>query len=118
MRRILVVDDEPLIAMMVEDWLGELGYETIGPAHSVASALGLINDRELDRAILDVSLGGENSYSVAEVLTTRQIPFAFATGHGASNVDARYRNALMLAKPFDFDAVKGVIGRMFDGTGA
>jgi DNA-binding response OmpR family regulator len=114
MRRILVVDDEPLIAMMVEDWLEELGYTTVGPANSVTSALGLINDNAPDGAILDVSLSGENSYSVAEELLSRRIPFAFATGRGANDVDVRFRNALMLAKPFDFDAVKGVIDRMFD----
>jgi CheY-like chemotaxis protein len=111
MSRILVLDDEPLIAMMVEDWLGELGCETVGPANSVASALDLIDGKDVDGAILDVSLGSENSYAVADVLMSRAIPFAFATGRDAEGLDGRYKGALMLSKPFDFDAVKDVVSK-------
>ena len=62
MPRILVVDDEPLISMMVEAWLNELGYEVVGPAGSVQDGLRLIVSRELDAAILDINLGGHDCY--------------------------------------------------------
>ena len=118
MRRILVLDDEPLIAMMVEEWLSELGCETIGPANSVAAALSLIDGNALEGAILDVTLGNENCYSVAEILKNKKVPFAFATGRGADGIDSRYKDALLLAKPFDFAAIKGVIGHFPNRTSA
>lgn len=109
MRRILVLDDEPLIAMLIQEWLAELGCETLGPAGSVAAALDLIEDTALDGAILDVSLGGENCYSVADVLHQRQVPFAFATGRDAGAIDGRFQGALLLPKPFDLDAIRRVV---------
>jgi CheY-like chemotaxis protein len=109
MRRILVVDDEPLIAMMMEEWLAELGCETIGPANSVAAALELIGVNELEGAILDVTLGRENCYSVADALHGKNVAFAFATGAGPGGIDPRYRGALFLSKPFDFAAIKSVV---------
>jgi CheY-like chemotaxis protein len=115
MARILVLDDEPLISMMVQAWLTELGCETVGPAGSVRSALGLIERTDdLDGAILDVSLGKEDCYCVAEVLHERGIPFAFATGHGVNGVAARFNNALVLPKPFDFEAVKDVMNKLLN----
>ena len=114
MRRILVLDDEPLIAMMVEDWLTEIGCETVGPANSVASALRLLESEQIDGAILDVSLGGENCYSVADALRTRGIPFTFATGRGADGVDRRFEGSPVVSKPFDFDAIKRAMSSMLD----
>ncbi len=112
MPRILVLDDEPLISMMVEDWLAELGCETVGPASSVSSALSLIDGAPLDGAILDVSLGDEDCYSVADALRERDIPFVFATGHGIKGVAARFKDAPVLTKPINFEQVKKVIIRL------
>ena len=112
--RVLVVDDEPLISMLVRDWLTELGCETIGPASSVPSALDLIAGAALDAAILDVSLGNEECYSIADALRSRCIPFAFATGHGAGGVVSRFEDAPILTKPFDFEAVKGMMDKLLD----
>jgi CheY-like chemotaxis protein len=107
--RILVVDDEPLISMMLEAWLAELDCETVG-AHSVRGALALLDGAALDGALLDVSLGpGEKCYSLAAVLRDRGIPFAFLTGYEAEDIDARFRKTLVLCKPFEFDAVKVAI---------
>jgi CheY-like chemotaxis protein len=90
MPRILVVDDEPLVSMLVEDWLVELGCEVVGPARSVQEGLDMAGSADLDGAILDINLGGNNSYAVAETLERRGVPFAFATGDSA--VDAvRFR---------------------------
>ena len=112
MRQILVLDDEPLVAMMVEDWLTELGFVTVGPANSVASALRLADEQKIDAAILDVSLGGENCYQVADLLKQRKIPFAFATGRGAEDVDRRFASVTVMTKPYDFETVKGLLDRL------
>ena len=107
MTRILVVDDETLITMLVEEWLSELGFETIGPAHGVASAVALIErTAQIDGAILDVSLGAENCDLVADALDKRDIPYVLATGDSSSNVMPRFKDTLILTKPFDFEEMK------------
>ena len=112
MPRILVVDDEPLIGMLLEDWLAELGYETVGPATSLGAALALIEGARLDAAIIDVSLGQQSGYPVAAALSARGIPFAFATGHAGGALEVPYDSAPVLFKPFDYQAVKGVMAAM------
>jgi len=112
MPRILVLDDEPLIAMMLRDWLEELGCETLGPAHSVRGALDLIPNVTMDAAILDVSLGSEDCYPVADALMKLGIPMAFATGYGGAGIDPRFNDALILSKPFGFEALKGIVERL------
>jgi CheY-like chemotaxis protein len=114
MPRILVLDDEVLISILVEDWLAELGCETVGPANSVPSALGLIDGTALDGAILDVSLGNGNCYPVADALHDRGIPFAFATGRLGKEIAVRFKDALILSKPFDFEAVRAVVSKLLD----
>src|SRR5262249_28536216 len=99
---VLVVDDEPLIAMMVEDWLSELQYETVGPVGSAPEALALIGGVELDGAILDVNLGGHDSFAVAAALRGRSIPFAVATGHGHARLEERFKGAPTPLQPLDF----------------
>jgi CheY-like chemotaxis protein len=112
MPRILVVEDETLIAILVADWLAELGYEIAGPVGTVAEALALVGGGELDGAILDVSLDGDDSFAVADALRARKIPFAFATGHGAGSVAERFKDATTLVKPFDFARVREAIAAM------
>ena len=90
MARILVVDDEPLISAMTEEWLSELGHVVVGPAHNLAAALELA-EMDMDAAIVDVSLGKDNSYPLAEALSARGVPFALATGYGRDGIDPRYR---------------------------
>ncbi len=112
MPRILVVDDEPLIAMMVEEWLAELGCEVVGPARSVEEGLTMAGTAGLDGAILDVNLGGQNCFSVANALKSRGVPFAFATGDSRIDKDAGFADPILLSKPFVFDDVKAVVGRL------
>ena len=97
MARILIVDDEPLITAMMEDWLAELGHVVVGPAHNLARALDLA-DGEIDAAIVDVSLGKDNSYPLVEALIARGAPFALATGHGREGIEPRYRERPMLSE--------------------
>lgn len=117
MAKVLIVDDEPLIAMMLSDWLGEQNVETVGPAHSVAQALALLEESGvsgIDAAVLDVSLGDGNSYAIADALAAKGIPFAFATGHGANSIAERFKAAITVTKPFDFEVVSGVVTKLLD----
>lgn len=116
MPNILVLDDEPLISMLLEEWLAELGYKTIGPVQSVQSALDLIAIEAPDAAILDVSLQNEDCYSVAAALRDRGVRFAFATGHGTNGIAPKFKGAPVLAKPFDLVAVKDVVTELLGST--
>lgn len=115
--RLLVLEDELLIAVMVKGWLTELGCETVGPVHTVPAALALIEDGPLDGAILDVTIGGENSFPVADALRHKGIAFALATGRAPDGLPAAYEDAPLLAKPYDFAAVRGVVTRLLDSRG-
>lgn len=110
MPRILVVDDEPLISMLLENWLAELGCEVAGPARSVADGL-IVTDSgiALDGAILDVNLDRENSFPLAEALRARGVPIAFATGDSRLDEESGFRDSLVLEKPYDFEAVKATV---------
>jgi len=108
MAKILVVDDEPLITAMLEDWLSELGHDVVGPAHNLAKALELAKS-EMDAAIVDVSLGKDNAYPLVDALIARGLPLALATGHGHDGIDPRYRTQSTLRKPFDFAAFQRTI---------
>jgi DNA-binding response OmpR family regulator len=109
MPRILVLEDEPLIAMVLEDWLAELACEALGPAGTARAALELIASTPPHAAILDVSLRDGDSFAVAAALRARAIPFAFATGRGPTSIDARFRDAPVLTKPFQLEAVRDVL---------
>lgn len=102
--KVLVVEDEAVIAMSIEDMLQDMGHEVVGPAGAVAAALKAIQEAgDIDLALLDLNLRGETSYPVAESLDARNVPFAFMSGYGQSGIDARYRDRPMLMKPIDED---------------
>ena len=96
MARILIVDDEPLIAMMAEEWLNELQHDVIGPAYDVDGALAMAVGDRPDAAILDLTLGTQDSYPVAARLRALAIPFAFASGHGRHFLAPEFQDALLL----------------------
>jgi CheY-like chemotaxis protein len=106
------LDDEPLIAMMLEDWVVELGHEVAGPAQSIEAALELCRQGGLDSAILDLSIDGRDSYEVADELGAQSVPYVFATGHGELALAPAYANTPVLSKPFDFDSVKAMLARL------
>ena len=91
MARILIVDDEPLIAMMAEEWLSELGHAVVGPAYDLDGALALTERDPPNAAILDLTLGTYDSYPVAGHLRALAIPFAFASGHGRDALAPEFR---------------------------
>ena len=98
---ILIVEDEPLIAMMLEDFLDSLGHRIVGTVDCVAEALPHVRQGGFDVAILDVHLrGGEQAWPVADELASRGIPFVVATGGNIEPPPARHARAPLLAKPF------------------
>lgn len=101
--RVLVVDDEPLVALLVEDLLVDLGCEVVGPAGSVAEALRLVAEGGLAGALLDVNLGGELVYPVAEALQRAGTPFAFVTGYAGLGVEPAFAATPVLRKPLELD---------------
>ncbi len=104
--QILIVEDEPLIAMMLEDFLELLDKGVAGSVDTVADALTRIEQGGVDGAILDVNLrGGEKSTPIAEALAEKGVPFVFATGGGDDGVDPRFRDRPRLHKPFTMDGV-------------
>ena len=111
MARILLVDDEPLITAITEEWLLDLGHAVVGPATDLASALRLA-DSGVDAAIIDVSLGREKGYPLAELLQARGVPFVFATGYGKEGLEPEWRGSETLAKPFEFEAFRGAVESM------
>jgi CheY-like chemotaxis protein len=100
-RRVLVVDDEALIAMLVEDMLSDLGCETVGPAYQLSEALTMAREADFDCAILDLNLEGQTTYPVAKVLRARNIPFAFASGYAVSDLGEGFGDVPVLHKPFN-----------------
>jgi DNA-binding response OmpR family regulator len=103
---ILIVEDEPLISMMLEDFLEVLDKRVAGTADTVAGALRVLDGNGVDAAILDLNLrAGEKSTPVAEALASKGIPFIFATGGGDEGVDERFRDRPRLQKPFTMDGV-------------
>lgn len=106
-KKVLLVEDEPLIAMMLEDFIDMIGHEIAGTADSVAAALPLVEAGGIDVAILDVNLrGGEQSWPVADALANQGIPVIFASGGGDGDIVERHRRAPRLDKPFTMDSVE------------
>jgi CheY-like chemotaxis protein len=111
--RILVVEDEMPIALLIEDMLLDLGHEVVGLALHLGKALKLAKSAEIDFAILDVNLSEQMSFPVAEALEARSIPFGFATGYGSAGVEEQYRGRdMVLKKPFDQSDLRGFIERL------
>jgi len=100
-RRILLVEDEILVGMMVRDMLEDFGFEVAGPITDLAGALKAAVAGGLDAAILDVNLGGELIYPVAQILAERRVPFIFVTGYDCDSIDKRYAHIPTLRKPVE-----------------
>jgi len=108
-RSILIVEDEPLIAMMLKDFILSLGHEVSGNCDSVASALKEIREGEFDLAILDVNLKGESVWPVASALRDKGTPFVLATGGHVDPPPVEFRNVPTIEKPYTIDRVTPII---------
>lgn len=111
MARILVVEDEMLVAMLIEDAITDLGHQIVGPAMRLETALDAASHETFDFAILDINLAGKQSFPVADKLTARGTPFMFASGYGSAGLIDPYRDATVLQKPFSPEQLAVVLGR-------
>lgn len=110
--RVLVVEDEMMVSMLIEDMLDDLGCKVVGPASRLDEALALAGEAELDCAVLDVNLGGQSIFPLADFLRAKGAPFAFATGYGDAGLREIDKGSPVLQKPFretDLARVLGVL---------
>jgi len=106
--RIMIVEDEPLVAMAMCDMVTELGLVVVGPFGKVAEATTALRRGGIDAAILDINLGGELVYPLADVLAEEGVPFVFVTGYGAESIDRRFANIRVLQKPVERDVLNSI----------
>lgn len=104
--KVLLIEDEPLVAALTKDLLTSNGYAVIGPIGTMDVALAAAQQCEINAALLDINLHGSASYAVAEVLTERKIPFAFLTGYSSAAIDLNYARVPVLQKPMDLEAFR------------
>ena len=112
-RRVLVVEDEVMVAMLIGDMLTDLGCEVAATAARLEQAVRLAEEGAFDLAVLDVNLAGQATHAVAEALRARRIPFVLATGYGASRIDRAYDGAPVLPKPFQENDLARAIAHIF-----
>ncbi|WP_046117119.1 response regulator [Ensifer aridi] len=110
--RVFLVEDEALVAMLIEDLLHDMGHD-VGPVASrIEDALGTARNGHFDVAIIDLNLDGRSSYPIADILLERGVPFIFATGYGASGLDPRYSGTPVLVKPFAATELENILSML------
>jgi CheY-like chemotaxis protein len=115
-RRVLVVEDDAMIAMLIEDMLADLGCTVIGPAHDLADALDLAGAAAaLDVAVLDVNLAGKPVFAVADALREKGVPTIFATGYGDLALRDTDRGSPVLQKPYNTNGLARALSQALDG---
>jgi len=109
-RRVLIVEDESLVAMLLETILEDMGCTPIGPAASIDEGLAMVADGDnLDAALLDVNLAGRLVFPVAEALKARGVPFVFSTGYGEGGLPDEWRGQATIQKPFTEATVRDAL---------
>ena len=114
-RSILIVEDEPLIAMMLEDFLDSLGHKVAGTCDTVADALARVGQGGFDIAIIDVNLNGEQVWPVADRLAAQGVPYILATGGHIEPPPALHASVPVLSKPFTLDAIEPALAEACGG---
>jgi CheY-like chemotaxis protein len=111
-RRVLVVEDEMMVVMMIEDMLADLGCEAVTAAATVDQAIALIDAQAFDVAMLDMNLNGNECYPVADALAVRGVPFIFSTGYNGRDMREGYRDRPVLKKPFQHRELDEILTRV------
>jgi PAS domain S-box-containing protein len=112
---ILLVEDEPLVSMMLAEMLSGFGHIVDGPYNRLSDAVRAAESNDIRAGILDINVGGEKSYAVADVLTMRNIPFIFVTGYSADGIDSRFTHVPVLQKPIEPKKLRAVLLRSSNG---
>lgn len=115
-RRLLIVEDEMLILMMIEDMLGELGCKSVTTAATNEQAISLIGTQSFDAAMLDMNLNGQKSQVVADALVIRGVPFVFSTGNSSHDTWDGYAHHAVIRKPFLFNELKTALTQLLHGV--
>ena len=108
-RSVLIVEDEPLISMMLEDFLDSLGHEVAGTCDNVSDALGRVGQGGFDVAIIDVNLNGQQVWPVADLLAEKGIPYVLATGGHIEPPPVAHASVPVLSKPYTLDAIEPIL---------
>lgn len=109
-RRVLIVEDESLVAMLLETILEDMGCTPVGPASNIDDGLAMVADSEhLDAALLDVNVAGRQVFPVAEALKARGVPFVFSTGYGEGGLPDEWRGQSTIQKPFTEETVRSAL---------
>ena len=109
--RILLVEDEALVAMMIQETLTEFGFQVLGPVSTASEALAAARERSIDAAVLDINLGDGLVYTVAEILAERGVPFVFVTGYDADSIDSRFSGIPILQKPIERESLQRIFAQ-------
>ncbi|MEO7564411.1 MAG: response regulator [Sphingomicrobium sp.] len=113
---ILIVEDEPLIAMMLEDFIDSMGYRVVATCDTLGEALEQVEQGGFDLAILDVHLNGETVWPLAERLSAEKIPFILATGGHVDPPPAKFNQVMVIEKPYTMERVSVVIEAALAGA--
>jgi PAS domain S-box-containing protein len=113
-KRVLLVEDEMLVGMMMRDLLVSAGLDVIGPISSVSEAMTAAANVAVDAGVLDVNMGTEFIYPLADALQKKGIPFVFVTGYPAESIDSRFRGCSVLQKPIDVASLKSCMSSLFE----
>jgi len=112
--RVLVVEDEYLIRMLLEDMLDELGYGLAAAVGTIAEAREHASKGDFNAAVLDVNLDGQEIYPVADIIAQRGLPFVFVTGYGQGSLAEPYRGRPSLQKPFQAEQLKSALSGLLE----
>jgi CheY-like chemotaxis protein len=117
-KRVLIVEDDVMIRMLIEDMLDELGYAVEAQAAKFDDALAAAKTADIDVAVLDINLNGQTTGPVAEALDARGTPFVFATGYGEHALPEAFRSRPTLKKPFQIDGLKKMLEQALKSGGS
>jgi len=107
-KRLLLIEDEMLVGMMMHDTLTELGFDVVGPLSTMSEAAKAIEHEDFHAAILDVNLNGEFIYPLADIVASRGLPFVFVTGYSADGIEPRFATVPVLQKPIEIERLQAV----------
>ena len=112
-RRILLIEDSPVIAPFTVDLLGDLGCTVVGPAPNMAAARALVEEGEFDAALVDVHIRGERVFGLCEILDAKNLPFVFTSGYAGWQLPEKWQDRPRLQKPYTIDQIEEALGRLF-----